>query len=264
MSLTIVISTANERLLALRIPPLPKNFRCLVVHQVYSGSQSRVDFDCFLQNRTFDYERLNYSGLSKSRNFGLANVSTKYAFIMDDDVEFDVDKIQTLANWMERNNIDVATCRHKFEDGNYPRKYKDDPFKHDILSLAKVSSIDICINVEKMFAADLRFDEGFGLGTSLPSGEEYIFLTDCLKRNLNVWYYPITVGVHPNVTSGMDFYTSPDKTLAKREMFKRILGWKSGFFIFAFWLKKLPLTVKSGYFFAFTKTIFLGVRPSSR
>jgi len=106
----------------------------------------------------------------------------------------------------------------------------------------------------------IKFDERFGLGTNFPSGEEYIFITDCFKSGLTVKYLPINIGVHPNETSGMDFYTTPEKVLAKREMIKRIFTWKSPIFIFLFWLKKFPSVVKFGYGFQFTKTILLGLK----
>ena len=262
--LTILVSTSNERLLDLRIPPLVMGFKCFVVHQVYNHALAATSFDEFLIDKDFGYKRLDYPGLSKSRNCALSNVETKYAFIMDDDVEFDVEKMQFLISWMEANEVDVATCQHQFENGAFPKKYKPDSFRHNLLSVAKVSSIDICINIESLRKAGVCFDERFGLGTELPSGEEYIFLADCLRHGLDVRYYPITIGVHPAVTSGMDFYSSSNKVLAKREMLKRVFGWSSVFFIFAFWLKKVPAVIMVGYFLSFTKTMIFGVKDKNK
>lgn len=260
MLLTVAISTANNRLKDIQLPASASKCSFLVVHQIFNQSSDGVDCSKILARDDVDHHILNYAGLSKSRNFGIAHATTKYLFIMDDDVIFDVERMQALVEWMDSNNIDVATCQHKFESGRFPKNYQSQPFKHNLLSLAKVSSIDICLNVEKVRKLNLGFDERFGLGSDLPSGEEYIFLTDCLKRGLNIWFYPITVGVHPDITSGMDFYTSPAKTLAKREMLIRIFGWKSSLFIFAFWLKKLPHVFKTGYLVSFTKNMLVGSR----
>ncbi|EHJ93075.1 hypothetical protein KUC_0019 [Vreelandella boliviensis LC1] len=179
---------------------------------------------------------------------------------MDDDVEFDPESIMYLVNWMEENHVDVATCQFEFNNGSYPRNYKKIPFKHNMLSSAKISSIEICLNIEKNREKKIFFDERFGLGTDLPSGEEYIFVTDCIKSDLAVWFYPIVCGVHPNITSGMDFYTSANKTLAKREMLKRIFGRKALVFIFAFWLKKIPIVTRAGFLWPFTKRMILGIK----
>lgn len=257
---TVVTSTSNER-----IERISSDLDCSVVdyifvHQVYDEFYKNKCFSDMLNISKLKYLRLDYPGLSKSRNVGLLNVETKYAYIMDDDVLFESDKIKKLVDWMESNRVDIATCQFRFESGSYPKNYNSKPFKHNMLSAAKVSSVEICVSVGRLREKGIRFDERFGLGTDLPSGEEYIFITDCLKAGLNVWFYPVTIGVHPDITSGIDFYTNCRKILAKREMFKRIFGWKSSMFIYAFWLKKLPKVIKTGYFWSFSKTMLLGLK----
>lgn len=258
--LAIIISTANQRISGLNLKPAHTDVYYVIVHQVYDASYTSEALPDFISRDDVTYVRLDYPGLSKSRNVGLSSVKTKYAYIMDDDVDFNLAKISQLVDWMMVKQVDLATCQFVFENASLPRNYKTTPFKHTMLSAAKVSSIEICINIEKLRENGISFDERFGLGTTLPSGEEYIFVTDCIKAGLNVWFFPITAGVHPNITSGMDFYTSSHKTLAKREMFKRIFGWNAFLFIAAFWLKKSPNVLKVGCFWSFTKTMLLGLK----
>lgn len=229
------------------------NIKISVVHQKKSSFDffGNYDFDYFAQNDVL--------GLSKSRNFALECCNTDYAYIMDDDVEFDMDKIMCLVNRMKFDNVDIATCCYNNKNGTFPKKYKRKTFDHNIYTAAKVSSIEICVNVSSIRKKGIRFDERFGLGADLPSGEEYIFLADCLSNGLKVKYYPIVTCCHSDVTSGMDFFTSANKSLAKREMLKRIFGKRSYFFIFLFWLKKMPFVIKKGYFISFTKAMLLGV-----
>ena len=258
--ITIVISTCNERISSVLLPDPVCGIEYIIVHQMFNSSCNCFVVDSLKSRCDVRYFELKNKGLSKSRNFGLINIKTRYGYVMDDDVLFDLDKIKYLVNWMQLENVDVATCRHQYENGEYPKKYKDKPFKHNLYSLAKVASIDICFNAELLQENNIFFDERFGLGTDLPSGEEYIFLASCLKKSLNIYFFPITVGVHPNVTSGMDFYTSYNKTLAKREMFKCVFGWKAYFFIFLFWLKKIKYVSKSGFLMPFTKRILFGLK----
>lgn len=249
---TIVISSIGNRVNNIRINNVKSSLSTMLIHQKpckdFNYSIPWID-KCI---------SLDDSGLSKSRNFGLKHTDTKYAYIMDDDVEFDSKKILDLVDWMEVNHIDVATCRFKFDDGSYPKRYKKNAFKHNLFTSTGISSIELCINVQSINVAGIRFDERFGLGTPLPSGEEYIFIADCIRSDLNVWYYPITVGIHQKVTSGMDFYSTPNKVLAKREMLKRVFGHLAYLVIFLFWAKKIPKIIRSGYFLSFTKTLFLG------
>lgn len=257
---SIVISTANSRISSLSFDSHIHGVRYVIVHQVYEDQTlDQIQYDLSYRDDVF-YSRLDYPGLSKSRNVGLKSVSSKYAYIMDDDVKFDLKEIAHLIDWMEMNQVDVATGQFVFEDGLLSRNYNKNPFKHTIFSAANVSSIEICVNVESLRQKGILFDENFGLGTALPSGEEFIFITDCIESGLNVWFYPITTGVHPNITSGQDFFTSANKILAKREMFKRVFGWKAFIFIFAFWLKKARYVHKQGYFGLFTKIMLIGVK----
>lgn len=197
-------------------------------------------------------------GLSKSRNMALRHCLSKYAYIMDDDVVVNNNAISELIDKMEADSVDLATCKYKCQSGNYPKKYANKEFFHTVFSAAKVASIEMCVKVEAIKEASIKFDERFGLGTSLPSGEEYIFVTDCIKAGLLVKYYPLETGIHPDLTSGLDFYTSRSKVLAKREMLKRVFGKKSFFYILLFWLKKLNITLKAGYAKSFTQVFLFG------
>lgn len=257
---TIVISTANARILDLNLKETHPDILYIVIHQNFDNCGENYKIPRFLIREDVTYVRLDYSGLSKSRNKGLAGVKTKYAYIMDDDVDFSTKNIIELVKLMNAESVDIATCQFKYQDGTFPKKYSDKSFEHSILSSAKVASIEICVNIESIRQSGIKFDESFGLGTSWPSGEEFIFLTDCLKAGLKVNYYPIVVGIHPSETSGQDFYSSFSKSVAKREMFKRVFGWRSWFYIIAFWIKKLPIAIKAKSGIQFSRAILLGTK----
>ncbi|OOE48856.1 glycosyltransferase [Salinivibrio kushneri] len=256
--LTIVISTANKRIVNLRLKPANSNVCYVIVHQVYDNACLNEYRPNYISRDDVKYIRLDYPGLSKSRNVGLEAVDTEYAYIMDDDVDFNLDKMERLVDFMSGNQVDVGTCQYEYEDGYMSGKYKGYAFRHNFLSAAKVASIEICLKVKAIREKSIQFDEDFGLGTQLPSGEEYIFMVDAIKSGLNVWFYPLITGVHPNITSGTDFYSTSNKILAKREMLKRTFGVNAPFLIVAFWIKKMPVTLKKGYFLKFTKKMLLG------
>lgn len=197
-------------------------------------------------------------GLSKSRNLALRESTADYAYIMDDDVILNDGAIESLVKLLMQDNVDVGTAYFNYEDGRKSKTITSKSFNHDYLTAAKVSSIELCIRLKAILDKNIFFDESFGLGADYPSGEEYIFITDCMKEGLATKFYPICIGVHPNVTSGDDFYSSRPKVLAKREMFRRVFGWKAPLFILAFWAKKLPTVLKEGYGGKFSKTLLLG------
>lgn len=256
-SLTVLISTSNKRLRDIVIPPPVEGVFYIIIHQVYDVDLCKIFEQEYDSTRPdLKYYQVNSRGLAKSRNLAISLASTRYAYIMDDDVVINLSNIIKLSSWMRFNNVDVASCCFQYDDDSLPKNYKKTPFKHNLLSAARVSSIELCINVKSINDRGILFDERFGLGAALPSGEEYIFVTDCIKSGLNVWFYPITVGIHPLYTSGMDFYSTSAKVSAKREMLIRIFGNFGGLFIFIFWLKKLPIVLNKGYFLSFTKNLF--------
>lgn len=254
--ITLCISSYGERIKDVVLPSYNSSILYLIIHQ----GGSRIDELDFLNRSDVSFVSLHDLGLSRSRNAGLDRVTTKYAYIMDDDVSIDTAKVLNLVGLIEKDRADVGTCQHQYESGRYPVRYKSRSFVHNMLSIAKVSSIDICVKISAIDNCGIRFDQGFGLGTNLPSGEEYIFLADCLKKRLLVKYYPVLIGIHPDVTSGMDFFSSYDKTIAKREMFKHVFGWKAPLFIFGFWIKKALIVRRAGFFWEFTRAMLLGLR----
>ncbi|WP_394169171.1 glycosyltransferase [Saccharospirillum alexandrii] len=254
--LTIAISTIDRRYEDIRLPSYHEDISYIVVHQFSGGTYSNP----FVEDREdVTYIPTSARGLSLSRNISIQNCNTPYLYVMDDDVVFDVDKMLHIIELMKLENVQIATCRHIRESGLFPKKYKSSPYDHNFLTAAKVSSIDICISHNDIKKQDIKFDERFGLGAEYPSGEEYIFLTDCMKHGLKVRYFPLTVGTHPEETSGLDFYSSSKKIIAKREMFKRIFGWVAPLYIFAFWAKKIIFVRRMGYGYMFTKTLLFGI-----
>ncbi|TCK07130.1 glycosyltransferase [Marinobacterium mangrovicola] len=256
--LSIIISTSNHRIFNLKIPDEIINVYYVVVHQIYDREYEGELLEFMGGRKDISYVKLNYAGLSASRNFGLLKSKTKYAYIMDDDVDFNIDTIKKLVEIMDYKNIDIATCKFKLEDGSWPKKYSDIEFNHNIFTSSKVSSIEICVNVESVRNYKVLFDENFGLGSKYPSGEEYVFLTDCIKKKMSVSYIPVVTGIHPVIRSGDDFFSSKEKIIAKRKMIKRIFDRYGFIFIIAFWLKKFGHVFKEGDIVLFTRYILFG------
>ncbi len=85
----------------------------------------------------------------------------------------------------------------------YPYKtYKDYIYKMNKFSIMKVSSVEIVFNKESILSKNIGFDERFGLGSFFKSGEENIFLSDCLKSGLNIYAVNQKLVFHPFESSG--------------------------------------------------------------
>lgn len=238
-SCTIIISTMGRRINTLSIPNLCENIFYIIVHQSHKSTALSPYMVEILERSDVAYYENDSLGLSISRNFGISKATTQYAHITDDDTVIDVAKLVSLIQVARADEVAVATGRFIYENGLFPKKYKDVSYTHNKFTAAKVSSVEVVINVDLIRNFSIEFDERFGLGSSLPSGEEYIYITDCLKRDLKCKFYPITLCTHPTMTSGQDFFSNTPKIEAKRKMFNRIFGSTSFFYKLLFVLVKI-------------------------
>ncbi|MFQ2714184.1 glycosyltransferase [Aeromonas caviae] len=244
VNISIAISTISDRLLKLNLNEFP-NVEYIIVHQNYNDI-SPEDISIFSTRSDVKYIQLDKKGLSASRNVAISNCSGEYVFIMDDDVGFSFSNMLYIISMMKMDGTDVGTYYHKYTDGRSTQN-TNKVKKLNRVSIAKPSSIDICFNRASCIKNNLYFDESFGLGTGYPSGEEMVFLSDCLKAGLVITRYPREVCEHPPITSGADFYSTRQKVIAKSAMFKRVYGKVGNLIFLLFVVKKLPLAYKSGY-----------------
>ena len=100
------------------------------------------------------------------------------------------------------------------------RTYPDKASKIGYLKALKISSVQITMRVDQIKEAGIRFDERYGAGTPNGSGEETIFLYDCLNKGLKVYYVPVLIGEVKQTESTwfqavsythLDVYTRQDK-----------------------------------------------------
>lgn len=249
MKICIAISTYGDRVNAIRLPEEQSGVHYLIVHQkpVDSNWPEKYRPDVV-------YLPTGSLGISKSRNVALEHAEADFLHFMDDDTTIIPQNIIRLCELMAVDNIHIGTGQFAYSDGS-SKKYKVNSFKHNKYSTAKVSSIEICVKLPEVRA--VKFDEQFGLGTELPSGEEYIYLIDLLEAGFKAKFYPVTTSCHPPVTSGQDFYSTSSRIRAKRLMIERAFPTFSFIFKLAFFLKKVVVLFKKRKLTMFLKNFFL-------
>lgn len=171
----------------------------------------------------------NESGLSRSRNRALDFLTAEIGLIADDDVSYLESSFDIISRaFIENPEYDIITFQIIDSKGIPFKYYSSKKKKLNILSVLKVSSIEIAFRTKSIQETGLKFDERFGLGTNLKSCEENIFLTDCIKKGMKILYIPKPIVMHPLESSG-SAYNDVSVLAAKGAMFRRVYGLLFGF-----------------------------------
>lgn len=227
---------------------LQKNYNVgdyLVINQCKERSQEvNSFFNC--------YE----TGLSKSRNKALKFSDADICIVSDNDVYYHENiKMIIEKAFHDYPDADAITFQIQTPEGEMYKDYSSKFCWHNKLSLAKVSSVEIAFRRNSILEKDIKFDEKFGLGSTYPTSEEYIFLADCLDKGLKIAYVPKIIAFHPKESSGGDFFNDT-LVKAKGAMIHRVFGDKGILICLLFSIRKYKYSGKP--FFNFCKIIFSG------
>ena len=154
---------------------------CLVVNQ--------CDKEDFYEENTNRHLRIFFTkerGLSKSRNMALRNSQADILAIGDDDLFYydDFDKI-IIGFYNKNNSVDVGL----FNIDHYRKKFPSIDFKCKFWHISSFMSVQCTFRLSAIRKKNVKFNEFFGSGAEeFNSGEENIFLSECKKNNLNIYY----------------------------------------------------------------------------
>ncbi len=224
LSFQILVSSTNNA-----IPEIDHD-DYLVINQILDDRLQEIN-----REHVFNYYE---KGISKSRNRALEQATGDICLISDDDIQFKPDiKNKILDAFKQHPRADVITFQIETPDGDYYKDYPTEKFWHDPKTLMDVSSVEIAFRRKSVMANQLKFDELFGLGAKFPTGEEFIFLTDALKKGLHILYVPEVIVVHPKESWGDKWYI-PKYIKSKGALLYRVFGWKAYFWALILSFKK--------------------------
>lgn len=204
MHVQLLIATCNQgiqRMEGLLLPPMD-DVSYLISHQYIHDDFKTIPPGLIRKDVTIKQQ--NHSGLSANRNNGLLHASGDVVMILDDDVSLKPEYISHVRDFFSSGEVDVACGMIHTKPGE--SEYKHYPSEQIRLSqvnqLKAVSSIELSIRLTSIKDRNIWFDERFGLGSSISSGEELIFLYECLKKGLNIRFFPEYTVEHPYQSSG--------------------------------------------------------------
>lgn len=194
--------------------PKTKGVEYLISWQASEG----VDVPDSLQREDFRIYRTNTRGLSKNRNHALSKATAPFLLISDDDVDYTPEGLNAVIDSFEQNpDMDILTF--KYTSVTASKHYPRHPFF--LKNPAKgyfVTSFEIALR-RKNIKGKVWFNENFGIGAHFPSGEEDVFIKDCLELGLTGQFLPITITRHDGSTTSERNLKLPSRPQTKGAVF---------------------------------------------
>lgn len=132
-------------------------------------------------------------GLSRSRNHAIDKASGDICTLSDDDMTYQKNYEKTILKAYEKYPAaDLIAFSFLYPNGKERTHLREG--RVSLLMSMKINSAMITYKRKSIVNNGLRFDEEFGAGGKYPWGEENIFLFDCIKRGLKLYYVPVIIG----------------------------------------------------------------------
>ena len=261
-TLYVIISTFNDRaenLINVLLEPENKIIY-VISHQITKRLKKNTEYviEKIKSRKDVIYSPISSTGLSNNRNNALKLISNGIVLCSDDDVKFYKDTFKNvIRSFTKYPQADIITFKIKTPCGKDFKHYPDNFLKHNFKTIFRVGSVEIAFRVKKIKDANLSFDEKFGVGSDkYQVGEEYIFLSDALKKRLNCYFLPIPILIHPLISTGDSL---EEKIIYSRgAVLARTYDKFSYFMDFLFAIKKYPNFKKKIGFGKYLKLMIKG------
>lgn len=185
----------------------------------------QIDVDCQLPESLKRDDFLIFTsstkGLSINRNIALSKATAPILLISDDDADYSAEQLKTVIDaFSQHPKTDLIAFR--YASSSSCKKYPD-----HIFSLSNppkgyfTSSIELAFRKDSV-KGNIWFNENFGIGAFFPSGEEDVFIKDCLDKGLKGIYIPQDIVRHDMPTTSERNLFKPSRPQTKGAIFIRL------------------------------------------
>ena len=181
---TMNLSTKKECMNLLNSMNLTKN--SIIINQC-----TKVDKLLNIYNENYKVFSFFEKGLSKSRNRAIEKSNSDICVIADDDLQY-VDDFESIVNLAYSEFPDADIIAFYVENAKPINSNKKG--RLHFLNTMRLCSVQLSLKLNSIKKHNIKFDENFGTGSDcFVHGEENIFLIDCLRKKLKIYYYPAKI-----------------------------------------------------------------------
>ena len=162
---------------------------------VINQCDRETEYEAVRRNRLGEEQKVTYvecqeRGLSKSRNLAISKAVADICILCDNDVEYVEDYERRILDAFDRHP-DADLIVFYIQRKEKPKPNYDRSKRMSYLSVLKIFSPEIAFRRNSI--AGIHMNESFGAGAKYIMGEENIFLYDCLKKGLKIYYEPVKI-----------------------------------------------------------------------
>ena len=257
MHVQVLLSIMNEKNIEKKIKDMNISGNYVVINQI---TEDKLKLTNLNKNNNVILS-LKDRGLSKSRNLAIKNSSANIGLISDDDMLY-VDNYEQIITdaYLKYPDADIIAFIVEHEN----KKFEKSPFKEGKLNFIKslrISSVQMTINLDSIKKKNVSFDENFGSGSKYFMGEENIFISDCFKKKMKIYYIPQKIGTLRVINESRWFKGyNKDFFIVKGAVFYRMSKIFYHLLILQFAIRKKKLYQKEMTLMQALKAMFKGVK----
>ena len=177
------------------------DFEIIVVDQS-KDDDTRKSCTGFNDSR-IKYHHVDFTGLSRARNYGLKYTKGAWICLGDDDAVYSKDYFQNASDFLNIQDTDAILCGHIYYVDNREKAAFDYSGYKNMQQLNADDMLQIAPSPALIFPADLLekikgFDTKFGVGARYGSGEETDVVLRMFKHGVKAYYLDDMVVYHGN------------------------------------------------------------------
>jgi hypothetical protein len=225
--LLVALATIDVRLTTVELDNLPRSERWRYRIFCQRQDEKGADLDGWAKaahaaRPDVDVVFLKGRGVAASRNAAVSSCETELLLFTDDDVRVPADGLaELIAIFEARPDLDIVAGRTLTPSGALRKRYPPAARRLTPFNSAHIGTVELAVRARRVQSAGIGFDTDFGVGTENFVGDEYIFVTDCLKAGLRGECVPVALAVHPELRSALDFW-SERSARARARVFERV------------------------------------------
>jgi len=180
----VLVVTMNNDISIIEKNNINTNF--VIANQANCTFQKSYDKGIFISTQT--------KGVGVNRNIALMYSSSQYVLFSDDDVHY-IDNLekQIVEAFQRVPKADVLIFNIETIGDDYNRRKNDKIKRVRWYNFLNYGAVRIAAKRESIMKRNIWFSPLFGGGAKYSCGEDTMFLSDCLKRKLKIYTYPLTI-----------------------------------------------------------------------